>query len=322
MRFWGIDPDLDRPRLQAMRAAPPALAKDSGARRRVFGAALGQWDALLAASASVVPAASPILLFYALSQAGRAVCAAHTSGQPWQSRGHGLSIGNLGKPLGETLVRPEGGSDSSFAMFCKALKASPLSESTTLGALWAANMKLESVEGLGLGMPGALELSVIAPSYMGGPSLHAQLGGDLAANLPADSAAAAAEVGERLHEYPGAATGLVVNTQGTSITPQGTEPRVEISWRDSNGKPVPIDQIAPDEGNFLRPQLNQAGDTLPALALWWATLLTLSSLARYHPEQWNDALDRDKAVTAVPIEEALNIGREMLPWLLITALSQ
>jgi hypothetical protein len=207
-------------------------------------------------------------------------------------------------------------------MFCKALKASPLSESTTLGALWAANMKLESVEGLGLGMPGALELSVIAPSYMGGPSLHAQLGGDLAANLPADSAAAAAEVGERLHEYPGAATGLVVNTQGTSITPQGTEPRVEISWRDSNGKPVPIDQIAPDEGNFLRPQLNQAGDTLPALALWWATLLTLSSLARYHPEQWNDALDRDKAVTAVPIEEALNIGREMLPWLLITALSQ
>src|ERR1700678_637159 len=124
MRFMGIDSDIDRPRVQALRASPPGLAANAGARRRVFGAALGQWDALLAASASVVPAASPILLFYALSQAGRAVCAAHTSGQPWQSRGHGLSIGNPGKSLGETVVRPEGGSDSSFAMFCEALGAS------------------------------------------------------------------------------------------------------------------------------------------------------------------------------------------------------
>jgi hypothetical protein len=201
-----------------------------------------------------VPAASPILLFYALSQAGRAVCAAQTSGQPWQSRGHGLSIGNPGKPLGETVVRPEGGSDSSFAMFCKALKAPPLSESTTLGALWAANKNLESVEGLGLGFPPALELTVIGPSYIGGPSLHAQLGGDLAANLPADSAAAAIKLGERLYEYPGAATGLVVNAQGTSITPRGTEPQVEIGWLDGNGKPIPVDQIAPDKGNFLRPR--------------------------------------------------------------------
>jgi hypothetical protein len=247
MRFWGIDPDLDRPRLQAMRAAPPALAKDSGARRRVFGAALGQWDALLAASASVVPAASPILLFYALSQAGRAVCAAHTSGQPWQSRGHGLSIGDQGKPIGETVVRPDGGSDSSFAMFCKALKTPPLSESTTLGALWAANRHLESVDGLGLGSPPALGLAVIGPSSMGGPSLRAQLSGDWAADLPADTAAAATALGARLHEYPGASTGLVVNTRSTSITSDGTEPQVEIGWLDGNG-----DQISPYRGRRIR----------------------------------------------------------------------
>lgn len=304
-----------------MRAAPPALAKDSGARRRVFGAALGQWDALLAASARVVPAASPILLFYALSQAGRAVCAAHTSGQPWQSRGHGLSIGNPGKPIGETVIRPDGGSDSSFAMLCKALKTRPLSESTTLGALWAANRHLETVDGLGVGSPPALGLTVIGPMVMGGPALLAQLGGGWAADLPSDNAAAATVLGERLHEYPGASTGLVVHEQATSITAEGSEPQVKIGWLDGNGKSMPVDQIAPDDGQFLRPRLNQAGDTLPSLALWWATLLTLSSLARYHPEQWSDALDRDKAVTAVPIEEALNVGREMLPWLLIRALA-
>src|SRR5580704_15666815 len=63
MRFMGIDSDIDRPRVQALRASPPGLAANAGARRRVFGAALGQWDALLGASGAVVPAASPILLF-------------------------------------------------------------------------------------------------------------------------------------------------------------------------------------------------------------------------------------------------------------------
>jgi len=87
MRFMGIDSDIDRPRIQALRASPPGLAAQKGARRRVFGAALGQWDALLGASGAVVPAASPILLFYALSQAGRAVCAAYISGQPWRASG-------------------------------------------------------------------------------------------------------------------------------------------------------------------------------------------------------------------------------------------
>src|SRR5580704_8272456 len=113
MRFMGIDSDIDRPRVQALRASPPGLAANAGARRRVFGAALGQWDALLGASGAVVPAASPILLFYALSQAGRAVCAAYISGQPWRASGHGLRIGDPGNPIGETLVSPDGGSNTS-----------------------------------------------------------------------------------------------------------------------------------------------------------------------------------------------------------------
>jgi hypothetical protein len=59
---------------------------------------------------------------------------------------------------------------------------------------------------------------------------------------------------------------------------------------------------------------------LDPLPLWWATLLTLSSLAWYHPEAWTGALLRDRARTAVPIEEALDIGRETLPWLLLGVL--
>jgi hypothetical protein len=75
VRFIGIDGQRDRRRIQALRAEPTGLARESGSRRRVFGAALEQWDALLEASAEVVPDAAPILLFYALSQAGRALYA-------------------------------------------------------------------------------------------------------------------------------------------------------------------------------------------------------------------------------------------------------
>jgi hypothetical protein len=119
VRFFGIDSDLDRRRIQALRANPPGHAH-SGARRRIFGAALEQWDALLEASAEVVPAASPILLFYALSQAGRAISAAHITGRQFQSRGHGLRVGDPAGRLEETIIKPEGGLNSSFAMFCRA----------------------------------------------------------------------------------------------------------------------------------------------------------------------------------------------------------
>src|SRR5579862_340119 len=192
MRYIGIDSDLERPRIQALRASPPSLAADPGARRRVFGAALGQWDALLGASAVVAPAASPILLFYALSQASRAVCAAHISGQPWRARGHGLSIGNPGKPIGETVVSPGGSDDSSFAMFCRAIQADPLSEPTTLSALWAANQQLESVDGLGGGYPPALDLNVIGSGDPSTPPTRARLIGAMASNLPRDRADIAA----------------------------------------------------------------------------------------------------------------------------------
>jgi hypothetical protein len=47
----------------------------------------------------------------------------------------------------------------------------------------------------------------------------------------------------------------------------------------------------------------------------------LSSLARYHPERWTRALNRDRSVTAIPIEETLDVGREILPWLRLWQLS-
>ena len=324
MRFWGIDSQRDRRRIQALRADPPGLAA-SGARRRVFGAALEQWDALLEASGEVVPDAAPILLFYALSQAGRAVCAARIPGQPWRARGHGLGIGDPAPAgdLGTTTVKPDGGANTSFAMFCRATQSGTLTTPTTLGALWAANPKLEAAPGLGDGDVPALDLN---PITSGETATRVLLLGAVAEGLPSDQADAEAELAIRLAGYPGAAEGLAVSDASPRLSHDG-RPQIEIAWRRSDGTAMAIEMIAPgygmpNSGAYLRPALSSSGDVLEPLPLWWATLLALSSLARYHPEAWSAALARDRSQAAVPIEETLDIGREMLPWLLLGTLER
>jgi hypothetical protein len=239
MRFFGIDSELDRRRIQALRADPPGRAS-SGARRSVFGASLEQWDALLQASADVVPATSPILLFYALSQAGRAVSAAQVQGQPFRSRGHGLRIGDPTGDLGAALVQPEGGPNTSFAMFCRATGSPGLTAATTLGALWAANPKLEVVATLGDRETPALELMQIS----GDPPTRALISGDLAEALPADEHEAVAELRSRLGRYPGSADGLVINNAAPRISRDGT-PQVEVSWRSPDQTARAISLVAP-----------------------------------------------------------------------------
>ena len=316
MRFWGIDPDMDRRRLQALRADPPGWAT-SGARRGVFGAALEQWDALHSASAEVVPAASPILLFYALSQAGRAVCAANIRGQPFQSRGHGLRIGDPAGEIGATPVVPEGSANTSFAMFCRATGSAGLTGATTLGALWAANPKLDVAPRLGDHDIRAFELTQIS----GDPPTRVLISGEPARELPENEDDAALELARRMAAYPEIGSDFVVSNSSPRISRDGG-PQVEVGWRNTDGTAKAADLKVsgygrPNSGLFLRPSLNAQNDVLEYLPLWWATLLAVSSLARYHPEAWSAALDRDKSREAVPIEEALDIGREMLPWLLL-----
>jgi hypothetical protein len=204
-------------------------------------------------------------------------------------------------------------------MFCRAIGSSGLTAATTLGALWAANPKVDVVPTLGDLDTRALDSMQVS----GNPPTRAIITGALAKDLPAEDHAATTELRHRLTPYPGAGDGLVVN-DARRIAGDGT-PQVEVSWKSPDGTTRAISLVAPgygrpNSGAFLRPALNAEGDVLDHLPLWWATLLALSSLARYHPEAWTAALLRDNARTAVPIEEALDIGREMLPWLLLGVL--
>ncbi len=77
--------------LRALRAAPPGRAATDEARSVVFAAALEQAERFLTAAATVGYATKPVQLFYALSQAGRAIAAVRAD-EPWEIRGRGATV--------------------------------------------------------------------------------------------------------------------------------------------------------------------------------------------------------------------------------------
>jgi hypothetical protein len=67
---------------------------------------------------------------------------------------------------------------------------------------------------------------------------------------------------------------------------------------------------------------NHLGHVVPSLAgapapsplmLWWALLLGLSSLARYHPAEWVAALDLNSSMLAYRLEQVLDVAMERVP---------
>jgi hypothetical protein len=269
MRFYGIDPEHDRPRIQALRAEPPGLAGVNKARRRVFGSALAQLDELLQAAASVGPSVSPIPLYYALTQAGRAIAA------------------------------------------------------VTLNEIWAAIPQLEQVAGLGPGATPAVTLAT--RTAVDGLALSVTIAGAVAADLPDDRQQAEEVLRNRLAVYPGVTDGLTIREPFPPPMIGAVEPLLEVEWRSSDGSLRAIEPIAPGlgppgSGSYFWPGLGGNNEVLAPLASWWILLLALSSVARYEPDAWLAALSRDDSLLAIPIEEALDIALEMLPWFVLHAL--
>ncbi len=99
--------------LRLFRSTPPALARGDAERTAVF-MALEQSEQLMRAAEPVGHAARPLLLFYSLSQAGRAIAAARLEGDAWRLADHGLKVKDAptGDPL-HALIVPQPISDKS-----------------------------------------------------------------------------------------------------------------------------------------------------------------------------------------------------------------
>jgi hypothetical protein len=107
----------------------------------MFGAALEQAEQLFSAASSVTAAASPLLLFYGLSQAGRAVAAAATgkeNAHRWQLNGHGITnssaAGLRPAQLATLTLRNQG--DGAFTQLADILRAASLPTPVALGDIW------------------------------------------------------------------------------------------------------------------------------------------------------------------------------------------
>jgi hypothetical protein len=120
------------------RAKPPgrAGADDEPERRATYVAALQQFDELMAAAAEVGSASRPLPLFYALSQAGRAIAAAH-AGEDWDFHGHGLRMREDGGALLERRAYATK-SRSAFQVVADAVGSPALVGDVEIGALWSS----------------------------------------------------------------------------------------------------------------------------------------------------------------------------------------
>jgi hypothetical protein len=85
-------------KLRATRSAPPTPAACDGERRQTYVFSLEQAEQLFHAATAVGTAVRPVPVFYALSQAGRAIAAASSKldiGDRWRLQGHGIHAVDL-----------------------------------------------------------------------------------------------------------------------------------------------------------------------------------------------------------------------------------
>jgi hypothetical protein len=323
-------PEMVWRQLRALRHQPPGSA-GSGIRRRVFGAALEQAQQLFTA-ASVDYASRPILLFYGLSQAGRAIaaCSIKAVGNDWRLSGHGIDPPNLEqKPdLPDLTVRDNG--KGSFTQLAPLLHSGSLPAGAPLGQIW-------------LTIPDLATTPLVSnrPNYLptlrlDDPKINSKsVGGDTEVSsaitgmpLRFDAPYTEADFVDFCSSYPTLAgsTGRPATGQDSILDEERQSVRVFREWTLSAGD---------DPGRFhsrlTRPYLGDnyryifpsiGGDTqaLHPLLAWWAILFALSMLARYQPDTWTYYLDVDKCAYAVPLEALLDRALATCPELLLHAI--
>ncbi|MDN5795456.1 MAG: YaaC family protein [Intrasporangium sp.] len=335
-----VPPERSWSALRALRSGPPGLA-GSEDRRQVFSSALEQAEQLFGAAASVGVATKPLLAFYGLSQAGRAVAAVHAADE-WRLRGHGITAGkgDRGKSLAEMTVDP--GPRGSFGRLVSVLESSTVPIQTQLGDLWpllnetarhplpgSGDDRSLSVStertGWATGIPAVRVLEIPARFAEGvEPELS------YASGLGRDYAAQADALDHYLSRYPTLSDRTSFTSSGQPI---GLQPHDEgtcsviFRWPDEtltrySSPDAFLGSIGVRSRASWRvyPALDGGNKPVHPLMVWWAILFRLSMLARYEPEDWATMTNVNISTDAVPIEHLLGTAMSAVPELLFHVL--
>lgn len=312
---------------------PPGAAGGHSERTAVFQSALEQAEQLAKAATDVGYAARPLLLYYALNQAGRAVAAARIDGPAWRVEGHGLSEvrSEPPTPLSRRTFKPAPKTSAArrdaFHAVSEVTGSGLLSRPVALGEVWMAIPELlpppvHQLKDLDSDWRRPLVvfdadwnvddqdrfgLSPYTPLWL------------LVANMP--PGLSAEQIETYLLRYP-TATGAHPRGSGGGLSPHGQQ-CIEIAWSTPRREGPSIDDAAPinryQGARLLMPTIGN-GDSLSPLMLWWILLFGLSTIARYDPELWIAALAINDSTDATALETTLDIAAELLPTLIIQAL--
>jgi hypothetical protein len=272
--------------LRATRANPPGKAADDDYRRALYGASLEQFEQLLKAAESVDAAARPLPLFYALSQAGRAIVAAR--GESPDIDGHGLTEDRVQPTPAHLLHRrikrvPRKDGNDAFGAVATATGSSDLVGSVELGAVWGAltdTYRLPEDSWLPDWRP---VLTVL--ENRGRPAPEGNVRVQLWSMMGNPHVDPATTVRGRYPTIPPDARLTVPRPGQVELGPGNWIAWLE--WEEHQGQR--LEDVAPkpphqSEGSrTLVPTLPGHTQLLSPLMTWWILLFGLSVFARYHP---------------------------------------
>ncbi len=303
--------------IRRMRSKPPGKAAGERpalltGRRAVFSAALEQSEQLFTAAAEADDRIRPMVLFYGLSQATRAIVAASTNpdfaGEDrWRLQGHGLTCGGERlRPTNLAEVRVAPSSDrriSAFVTLQDVMSSPRWSDEVEMGALVGAQAELSpfpdrddwpAIQAHPVFSP--VGVTSDDPTYTG---LRVEGWGLVPWRDSQRVVARHLEIPDHYAEVAGMR--LTVESGPDPLRNQGQWVK---AWYPPEQGPV-VSGTGVREPHWITPNLAGATRLQQPLVLWWALLFTLSMRARYEPEGWTRDLDPDISTYAVMLQELL-----------------
>ena len=334
-------PDSAWASLRATRWEPPGAAGASRDRRRTYTFALEQAEQMFRAAARVGPATRPLLVYYGLNQAGRAIAAAGSGvqGDDWQLSGHGIKSKGLDGPLTKIALRCDKGGSGSFVRL-SAFLDSPVwadSKPIALSSLWDCIPETRLT-------PLVDNESRRCPLLVDTQRMHGEphpLASAPVMYFPprvVDSPQGRQSLTEYLAAFPGARgfdsfvmDGREPNSQPRFYKDVDGWGELQMNWQAADGQQCGfIQQVAflaaitrpYNDSMYFFPAPDGSDRSLHPLMAWWAVLHTLSMLARYQPAEWAGHIDVDRSPYAVPLENMLKAAMVLMPKLIADTIWQ
>lgn len=313
--------------IRNLRADPPAAVAEilaAAERADVFHMALEQSEQLFRSAAAVERETRPILLFYGLGQAGRAIAAASKAlgGNTWRASGHGLKSHLNGADAANiwdlrTSVTTQ--RSDLFSRTTLALGSATDIADAKLGEAAANILEFNNEFNEFKQYPRAILLGTVSPIEI---SFSAQRMRSVRFPLTVDDA--------------------VVDDELLTSAPALSHFHL---WREEGGAPrrdedgnflisVPSSEFEIRDGiGHLRTRqryrgtdiavraIGGASTSVHPLIVWWLVLYPLSMLARYEPRKWQQVLDVRTSASWSQIEFLIDRALDGIPQLLAEALS-